>query len=210
MVQQSFVAKQSLWKSSSMNISNWTQRIFKRPIPISRMGITLLISLWANCKEVEHGCGCWQACVAVRRTEKCWGEGTNAWCLSSASDTPQLKWTWCLFICAVRLFAWKKTTLRQLGNLHKPVMMSAFSPVFREGLGKEDDVTGRGPVDSEQLTPTRRKSRPAGTGAYIASTRSCGSSRSEILKYLKSNNFLHTNLKSWNSLYTSTLCLNHH
>ena len=76
--------------------------------------------------------------------------------------------------------------------------MSAFSPVFREGLGKEEDVTGRGPVDGEQLTPTRRKSRPAGTGAYIASTRSCGSShipRSEILKYLKSINFLHTNLQ---------------
>ena len=51
-------------------------------------------------------------------------------------------------------------------------MMSAFSPMFREGLGKEEDVMGRALVDSEQLTPTRRKSRPAGTGAHIALTRS--------------------------------------
>ena len=58
------------------------------------------------------------------------------------------------------------TTLRPLGNLHKPVMMNGSSPVLRQGVGKEEDVTARVLVDSEQLTPTRRKSRPAGTGAY--------------------------------------------
>ena len=46
--------------------------------------------------------------------------------------------------------------------------MSVSSPVLRQGVGKEEDVAARVLVDSEELTPTRRKSRPAGTGGYSA------------------------------------------